>query len=223
MQVETINNLQFNSGRWPTWSESLFLGLEQVNTPLVLLILDDFFLSGNVDVVALQTAVDKMVANNYSHITLTEYGRSRPSIESRDPFLLSIQQDARYRVSTSPALWRKSSLMTYLRSHENAWQFEVFGSIRAKKKIDTFYAVNPKETINGKAGVLPYFYGTWNTGIVKGKWQREIQPFFASNGIIVDYSERGFFAPLPSVLNKLNTIKKLFQSPLLTIRGLLGM
>lgn len=220
--VESTKALKIAGGKWPTWSESLLLALNLVQTPLVLLILDDFFPSGPVDEIAIDTAVGKMLEHDYSHITLTEYGLQRPSLPSADPFLLSIKQNAKYRVSTSPALWKVASLVSYVRPKENAWQFEIFGSIRAKKRKDTFFAVNPHHAKNGKEGVVPYFYGTLNTGIVKGKWQKEIPQFFESNGITVDCTIRGFYSPLPGIISKYHTLKKLLQEPIVTFKGLLG-
>lgn len=221
--IEVANNLKLNSGRWPTWSESLLLGLSLVRTPLVLLILDDYFPSDVIDVTAIHTAAEKMLLHGYSHVTLTEYGVHRPSTPSADPFLVSIAQSAKYRVSTSPALWNVKSLNSYVRPHENAWQFEIFGSARARKRQDTFFAVNPRQTLNGTHGVIPYFYGVMNTGIVKGKWQSGIPEFFERNGISMDYGLRGFYSPLPGVLDKIQTLKKMFQSPIVTVRGLLGL
>ena len=62
---------------WPTWTESLLLGLEQVETPLVITMLDDFFVNGAVDVPLLERCTELMLKRGYPTIALTEHGLHR--------------------------------------------------------------------------------------------------------------------------------------------------
>lgn len=222
LNIESTQIVQLSLGKWPTWSESLLLCLEKVNTDIVLLILDDFFISGSVDVESLNILLSMMVNRGYSNITLTEHGVHRPAIPTRDPYLLAVKQKAKYRVSTSPSLWRKDALKNYLRNDESAWEFEIYGSRRAWRKEDTFFIVNPQKIRNGQDGIVPYFQGTYDTGILKGEWQIEIKPFFEKHSINVDYSVRGFHNPLPGVLNRYYLMRRLLQHPIRLIKGLLG-
>jgi hypothetical protein len=222
LDIESTGILQLSQGKWPTWSESLLLCLEKVNTDIILLMLDDFFISGWIDIESFEILTSIMVNRGYSHITLTEHGYHRPVIPTNDPYLLSIRQKAKYRISTSPALWRKDVLKSYLRHAESAWEFEIFGSRRAWRKPDTFFIANPAKIKNGHEGVIPYFQGTHDTGIVKGRWQREIKPFFEKHGIDVDYSVRGFYRPLPDFLNRYYILRRLLMHPMRLGKGLLG-
>lgn len=223
LSVKTTLNSKMIDDKWPTWSESLLIALKQVRTPLVLLILDDFFFSAPVDQIALNTAVNQMLQHGYSSITLTDHGVSRPCLPFLDPFLLAVRQDAKYRISTALSLWKVESLISYLRPGENAWQFEIFGSIRARKQPDSFFVVNPLHTVNGSEGVIPYFHASVNSAIVKGKWQKEICPFLKKNGINIDYSIRGFFSPLPGFLNKYHIIRSVLLNPVTALKGFLGL
>lgn len=208
--------------RWPTWSESLLRCLDRVDTDLVLLMIDDQFISGRVDVAALDTVVERMRAGGFTHVTLTEHGHHRPTSTTDDPWLRAVAPRARYRVSTAPALWRKDGLSRYLRPRENAWQFEIFGSRRAWRANDTFFTVDPARLSTGLEGVIPYFQTAYDTGIIKGKWQPEIEPFFRAHGIDVDCTARGFFKPLPGVVNKYQLLRKLLADPRLFVQGMLG-
>lgn len=197
---------------WPTWSESLLRGLDLVETDLVLLLLEDFFISGPVDSQAIERLASIMRERDYSSITLTEHGHRRPAEPGPEKGLLAIRQDAPYRLNTSPALWRVEALRRYLRPPENAWQFEVFGSWRARRVRDSLLLVDPEST-QDRAGVIPYFQAVHNSGIVKDRWQRGIEPLFARHGIRVDFAARGFHSPLPSFFNKYYVMRNLIANP----------
>jgi hypothetical protein len=207
---------------WPTWSESLLRGLDLVPTDLVLFMIDDQFICGPVDTVALDAVAERMRARSYTNVTVTEHGHHRPATPTEDPWLLEVHPRARYRVTTAPALWRKEGLKRYLRLRESAWQFEVFGSRRSWKTSDTFFIANPARLTTGREGIIPYFQTRYDSGIIKGRWQPEIEPFFRAHGIEIDYRVRGMFKPLPGVVNKYALLKKLCANPVVFVRGMLG-
>lgn len=222
LNIRSTEILKLSSGKWPTWSESLLLCLEKVKTETIFLILDDFFISHLVDVDSFEILLSMMVDHRYSNITLTEHGNHRPAIPTSNPYLLSVSQKAKYRLSTSPGLWRKEALKSYIRRNESAWEFEIFGSRRAWRKPDTFFIANPAVIKNGPEGVVPYFQSTYDTGILKGRWQPEIKLFFGKHGINIDYSERGFHKPLPGFLNRYHLLRRLLTHPMRLVKGLLG-
>ena len=98
--------------------------------------------------------------------------------------------------------------------------FEVFGTRRSYKINDSFYRVNDESTNEGSYEVIPYFQGVEeNTGIRRGKWQTGIPKLFESANIKVNYELRGFYRPLPFLINKLSTAMKLPQYPKQTIKA----
>jgi len=101
------------------------------------------------------------------------------------------------------------ALRSYLRPQENVWEFEILGSRRARKRPDSLFIANPAAVGNDGEGILPYFQGAVDTAIVKGRWQRGIEEFFESRGIVVDFEARGFFTPPPWVFKKLRVLMKL--------------
>jgi hypothetical protein len=209
---------------WPTWSESLIICLEDIETDYVLIMLDDFFMSGPVLNSVIDMCVDKMENEGIPNITLTEHGRKRESVQTPTSLFLEVEPKARYRITTSPALWRKDVLRSYLRRHENAWQFEIFGTRRSWRRKDRFLIVNGEVLENHHEGVIPYFHTkSYNTGIVMGRWQESIVNLFKTNGIEIDYSLRGFFKPLPGILNKYHLFRKIFTGPVEFTKGMLGL
>jgi hypothetical protein len=191
-----------------TWSECLIRSLDQVQTPLVLYFQDDYFLHRRVRADLVERAVAHMMAHQeVKHIGLTKHGSAGPYLPTNSNWLQLIRRDARYRISTQAGLWRVETLRSYLRSEENGWMFEIFGTWRAATRNDTFLCVDHDARKGGAA--IDYLH----TGIIKGKWLREIQDVFESNGIHVDYSLRSFYVPKHPLLRKFEVGLRLLERP----------
>lgn len=206
----------------PSWSDTLLFSLRNyVSTDKVIVLLDDFFISGKVNQKIIKECCEIMDKTNCSNITLTNHDTTRIAKSSEYELLEEIDQDSPYRVTTSPAIWRKKSLESYLRKNENIWMFEIFGTIRSYKNDDLFLRLNTRNS-EIKGGAIPYFSGTDDTGIVKGQWQKGIEEFFKNEGFVIDFSKRGFYKRLPSIFNKYYLLKLLIRNPLVAIKGFLG-
>jgi hypothetical protein len=153
---------------------------------------------------------------------LTNHDTKRNFKLTQNKLLYKLDKKSPYRITTSPALWKVSSLRKYLRKVENIWMFEALGTLRSHKKYDSFYRVNEGKISNGFNEIMPYFQGEDDTGIVKGKWQVGIEKLFESAGIEVDYSKRGFYSRLPGFVNKYYLIKQLLKNPRILFRALGG-
>lgn len=223
MDITSCRVNRYRPGRL-TWSEVLLIALDQcVKTDTVLFMMDDFFINGPVDQATINKCHELMRQNDYSCITLTNHDLSRTYQPTANPLLSKIEARSPYRVTTSPALWKKSALARYLRPAENSWMFEKFGTRRSFHMEDSFYRVNESAIGGGFAEVIPYFQTEEDdTGIVKGKWQAGIEELFDGAGIQIDYSVRGYYRRLPWVLNKLYLAQKMLENPRATIAGLLG-
>lgn len=191
------------------WSECLIRALDQINTPLVLYFQEDYFIHQPVRADLIDSASEHMMAHpEVKHIALTRHGSWGPY----DPYPVKdfeiIRQNAKYRVSTQAALWRVETLKAHLKSEENGWMFEIYGTWRARRKFETFLSTRFDSDFGGPA--IDYLH----TGIIKGKWLHDIQRVFAENGIEVDYSKRGFYQPKPGMLRKLDVAVKLLSHPI---------
>ncbi len=172
------------------WSERLIRTLDSIPYEIVLYLQEDYFIYDSVDVAVIDKLVDLMRRESISHISLAQC--SRPGIRSTCPFLSHIPQDAKYRISAQAGLWNKSALRSYLRRHETVWEFEWYGTLRARRKRDSFFLVNQDyERLQGR-WIIPYR----PTGIEHGRWVRErVEKLFADHHISVDYAARGFYDP----------------------------
>ncbi len=178
---------RFFPGTHPTWSESIRAALSLIDHEFVLYVQDDYFLNGPVRVDILDEAVDAMKVHSLAHVRLVD-GSSVVS-PGPGPMLETIRRSTKYYLSLQAGLWRRAALMKLLRRHESPWDFELLGSHRARLRSDRLTRVRFDEFHAPRSRVFPYE----PTGIVKGRWQREIVvELFANHHIEVDYSGRGF-------------------------------
>jgi len=191
-----------------TWSECLLSALEQIKTPLVLYFQEDYFIHQNVRHALIEQASNYMIHNpEIGHIALTKHCSYGPYNDHVEPWLQTIRPNARYRISTQAALWRVETLRSYLDPAENGWMFEIFGTWRSHNRDDVFLSTRWDDACGGP--VIDYLH----TGIIKGKWLRDIEDIFAQNGIHVDYKKRGFYEPKSRLLHKIEVAQKLLHNP----------
>lgn len=196
-----------------TWSECLISALDQIKTPLVLYFQEDYFIHQPVRTEVIAAAVEHMLAHpEVKHIALTRHGSLGPYEPYQVLAFQKIRQKANYRISTQAALWRVETLKSYLRTEENGWMFEIYGTWRAHRRQECFLCAKFDDSDGGPA--IDYLH----TGIIKGKWLADIPAIFAANGIAVDYSKRGFYHPKPRLLHKFEVAKKLLERPGYLIR-----
>ena len=174
-----------------SWSQCLATCLDAIDTPYVLYLQEDFFLEAPVreDMVAVFLAA--LREGRADVVRLMECGGSGPWHATDDPQLWEVDRRALYRIALQAALWRKSTLREQLRMHETAWQLEVFGSARARRSGGGKVMCASRDLFHGEAKeIVPYR----PTGVVKGRWERDIVvPLFTEHGIEVDFAQRGFY------------------------------
>lgn len=140
-----------------TWSENLIALLESIDEEFVLLMLEDFWLKENVDVVKLQQC-EKIIKNDPSVGFICLVHQLDPSSEnptsSNYPNLIEYGRYTPYRVTTQAGLWRRDYLLSLLRKHESAWWFEIFGSKRSRRTDYHSYVVDESAFSYDDGGVL---------------------------------------------------------------------
>jgi hypothetical protein len=173
-----------------TWSECLMRCLDGLDTDRILYLQDDFFLFGPVRGDLVERFDRLMRDESIDNIRLTECDGSGPWHPTANPLLWEVDRRATYRIALQAGLWRTSYLRALLRKHESPWQLEIFGSRRARRRNDRVFCVNRDRFMRAGEEIVPYR----PTGIVKGKWDREVVvDLFSSHGIEVDFSRRGFY------------------------------
>lgn len=176
--------------RPPTWAESLYISLGQVETEYVLYVQDDYFLYSAVRTDVIDEAVQLMDKHCLAHVRLLD--GSSLVVPGPDPLLESIERGTKYYISLQAGLWRTNLLKALLRRHENPWGFELYGSHRARRHKHQFTRLTKDRFHALESRVFPYEL----TGITKGLWEGSIvEPLFKAHGIEVDFGTRGFVNP----------------------------
>jgi hypothetical protein len=172
------------------WSQCFLKGLDFIKTDYFIYLQEDYFINSKIDVKLINDLVEVIKSNSLiDYIGLTDNGSSGPFIETSDDRLWNIPNQSFYKISCQAAIWRKTSLQSLILEDENPWMFEIFGSIRAGRKNSLFLTVNRLKFSLNENPIIGYLH----TGIIKGKWNIEIQEVFKSNQISIDYSKRGFY------------------------------
>lgn len=174
----------------PDWTESLRRCLAGLDAEVVLYLQDDYFLNGPVDADAVEEFTRVMQREGTAHIRLRELAGSRYEPMPANPALWRIPKRSPYLVSLQAGLWRRETLQGLLRSGESPWQFERWGTIRARRAGLEFLCPNLEVYEWSARPIFPYE----PTGIVRGRWYSPaVVPLFDRHGIKMDFSVRGFY------------------------------
>ena len=177
-----------------TWSECLQWALEAIDTDIVLYMQEDYFLKDCVKNDLIEKYVQLMLAHQDIHcIHLTDQAMQADSIPGKYENLFPPAQTEKLPISCQAALWQKNVLLSCLRTYEDAWQFEKFGSLRELSKPHHIYIVDTQIVRINEYEILPYIF----TGIVQGRWYEPVVPLFEKHDIRIDYTKRGFTKDAP--------------------------
>jgi len=158
-----------------SWARTMASGLERVASRYVLLMLEDFYLSGPVDTAKVRALHDAMVERGAAYLRLS--GHPNPDVpDAKWPEIGTIEKGASYRTSLQMAFWDRAVLLGLLRDDESAWQFEIAGARRSDQIAAPFLSVYDR------VRPIPYQHT-----VRRGKWMQEGIDFFrrsASNSTL---------------------------------------
>lgn len=187
-----------------TWSECLIRGWSAVEDDLIIYMQEDYFFNAPVKNEMVDYYADFVRKEDITCLHLTHASGHGPFLPSSYADLEKIGQKAHCRISCQAALWKKETLLKYVRKHESAWQFEAFGTKRAHLTKDRFFTI--RMTSNRSEKIMPYVL----TGIMQGQWKSEVKELFEKHDIHIDFSIRGFRNyKRPSIMGRIkNRIKR---------------
>lgn len=123
-----------------TWSAGLLKFLDMVDDDVILLMLEDYFLTEAVDWTLIDECADLVrYRTEILKIDLTNdrmkhpYRLHRPVGNAR---LVENDEDAPFQTSLQAALWKPDLLKQFLHLSENAWQFEKKGTKRVIQHLE---------------------------------------------------------------------------------------
>lgn len=181
LDIQTINCKKrfFN-----TWALRFKNVLRRINTEYVLVFLDDFWLDKKVNTDYIYKMLNIM--SNDQEISCISF-RNAPFDNIDDgkyDVLEKRKKDDPYIFNCQVAIWRRERLIKFLRNHESAWDWELYGSNRGKRFKDKFYCI--KKNVDE-----PFIYS--EAGVIhRGKWLKEDIGYFSNKyNIKIDVNIRG--------------------------------
>lgn len=163
------------------WTKRIRETLKQIDDDQILTIMDDEFIRKPVDterIEYLSTQLNGNIAAFYF-----EKSFDKNDEETNIKGMKKRKHGSNYEVCINCGLWQKDKLIDVLSRDSDPWDVELNQDNRGYD----YY-------INGEDYIIDWGYITWQyTGVCKGKWCRNMIPFFESEGIVVDYEKRGFY------------------------------
>ena len=183
--TETIQNPYYKTinKNYPLeqWTKRIREALKEIDDDQILLIMDDCFIRKQVDIDRINYLSTQLKGN----IAMFEFEKTYDinDIETDVIGMKKRQHGADYEVSLNCGLWDKNKLIKILSGDYTPWQIEINGNNYGYD----FY-------INSGDYIIDWGYITWlPTGVFRGKWCKNVIPFFEKEGIIIDYNRRGFY------------------------------
>ena len=164
-------------GRGMGWADRLTAGLNQVKTPYVIMLCDDYLLCDQVDtdkINGLLCLAKKYRAGNLRMIQNPKH--SRVFSEAED--LGEYAKGTAYCVATQAGIWDVAFLKQLAKGYNSIWEFERLGS---------FQCVGLEQPILGTRRMAFPF----EDAVHKGKWEEFGVRLCDRNGIEIDFSRRG--------------------------------
>jgi len=172
------------------WCEMLLRALEKIETPYVMLLMDDYLLDAPVDTALVLERLGQAEAAGAANLRLIP--NPAPSRGNTLPFdgfdgLFRYKPRTAYCVSTQAGFWKRGYLAALAEGRKSAWEFERYGSFDpATQSWGPILAARKRE--------FPFV-----DSVHKGYWEKAGVENCRRNGIEPDLSRR----PLPPLRARL--------------------
>lgn len=162
------------------WTKRIRETLNEIDDDIILTMIDDDFIRKPVDVKRIDYLKDQIKGNMAAFYF--EKSFDKHDIETNIEGMKKRRHGADYEVCINCGIWQKDKLLDIISRDSDIWDIE----LNQDNKGYDFY-------INSGDFIIDWGYRTWiYANICRGKWCREIVPFFEKEGIKVDYEKRGF-------------------------------
>ena len=165
-----------STGEDKTWCQMLAEALEKIDTPYVLMLMNDYFLCGKVDTGLILSRLDQAKEFDAANLRLMPNPPGRKPWRESD--LLEMPKNVAYCVTCQAGIWNREFLAGLARRNKSAWEFERYGSFMAKGEKRPLLVTPTKE--------FPFV-----DAVHKGYWEKFGVAVCRENGVEVDFSKRG--------------------------------
>lgn len=183
--TETIKNPYYKTickdYPFELWTKKIREALKEIKDDKILLMTDDNFIRKPVDVDRIKYVEENLKGN----IAMFNFEKSFDPLDQPSQYKGFKKKNLKGIAVNSLmcGIWQKQALMDALNITCKPWEIE-----RLNIALDYEYYINSEDFIIDIGYVFQKPFA-----ITKGKWAREIIPFFEREGIEMDYSIRGFY------------------------------
>ena len=167
------------TGTGKTWCQMLVEALDEIDTPYVLLLMNDYLLDAQVDTANILRRLGQARAFDAANLRLNPNPKGRTAW--RDTDLLEFPKNVAYCVSCQTGFWRRDYLASLARRNKSAWEFERYGSFMVGDVAQPLLVTPTRE--------FPFV-----DTVHKGHWVPDGVALLRRNNIDYDFSVR---APQP--------------------------
>jgi len=176
---ETIETKGFDSailtGHGKTWCQMLAEALERIETPYVLMLMNDYFLESPIDTARFFARLNE--AKQYDVASL----RLNPNPPGRTPWrntdLTEMPKNVAYCVTCQASIWNREFLLGLAKRNKSAWEFERYGSFMTGDEKRPLLVTQTRE--------FPFV-----DAVHKGHWEKFGLAVCRENGIDLSGSSR---------------------------------
>lgn len=183
--TETVKNPYYKTicKNYPfdLWSKRIRETLKEINDNKILLLIDDCFIRKPVNVERIKYVEENLKGN----IAMFNFEKSFDSADTTSQYKGFKKKNLKGVAVNSLmcGMWQKDKLIDVLNITCQPWEIERLN-----------IAFNFEYYINSEDYIIDFGYKYPNPfSLKKGKWCKEIIPFFEKEGIKMDYSKRGFY------------------------------
>ncbi len=166
------------TGRGKTWCAMLVEALDQIDTPYVMMLMNDYLLAGPVDTPGALRRLGQAKSLGAANLRLMPNPPGRTPFGAPEERLLEFPKNVAYSVSCQVGFWDREYLRGIASRNGSAWEFERFGSFMLSGETRPLLVTPAKE--------FPFV-----DAVHKGYWETFGVKVLKENGIACDFSKRG--------------------------------
>ena len=181
-----------------SWGDKTIVALSQIQSELILWMMEDFWLPGMVQNKALTDFYKIMMKhNNIDHIRLmppcmsTEIITPEKELTGPSEFdnrLWYFKDDAEYRASVTASFWRRDALLSYIKDYMDPWKFEQEASIMSMFRKTLYLCI-----VDPFIFPIPHYTNPYqqykNEMVSKGTWNVEsAYEYIKKENLTMDFS-----------------------------------
>ena len=163
------------TGLGKNWCQMLVEALEKIDTPYVLMLMNDYFLDAPVDTETIKRRLAQAIEFNVVNLRLNPNPPGR--FRWRDTDLLEYPKNTAYCVTCQTGIWNRKYLLDLAKRNKSAWEFERYGSFMVGDEKRPLLVTPEKE--------FPFV-----DAVHKGCWEKFGVEVCRDNGIELDFSVR---------------------------------